>query len=162
MIVTTLLSHFVWQTVSIPPVLEGSFFVRRARFEEKEKATQVALLGLKMSTEWYDAVDQVSASIEEASQRAFTQQQEPSCLVVAHGGRIIGVSILDCNEEAASHLASGPWVLTEYRNRGIGSLLLQASLHDLAEQGITEVRGTTRTHGVAARFVYPKFGGVKI
>lgn len=152
----------MWETASLPPLDQNFFLVRRAQVAEKEKALQVALLSLNMSTEWHDGAETVAAFIEKTAQRAFAENQEASCLVATHGGRIIGVSLLDCDLEASFHLVSGPWVLMEYRNRGIGSLLLHASLQELAERGVTEARGKTRANGIAARFVYPKFGGVQI
>lgn len=162
MIVTTPWNHFVWQAASFsaPLILKTPFSVRRALVEEKEKATQVALLSLKMNTEWHDATDVTSTCIQEAAEHAFSEDSEPSCLVIAHGQRIIGVSILNLHSEAAYHLASGPWVLMEYRNRGFGSALLHASLHELAQHGIIEPRGMTRGNSIAARFIYSKFGGV--
>lgn len=162
MIVTTPWNHFVWQTTSIstPLILNPPFSLRYARLEEKEKATQVALLSLKMNTEWHDATDVASTCIKEAAEQAFFEGSEPSCLVIAHGQRIIGVSILNLHSEALYHLASGPWVLMEYRNRGLGSALLYASLQELAQRGLTEARGMTRANSTAARFVYSKFAGV--
>ncbi len=162
MIVTTPWNHFVWQTASFatPPILKRPFSVRHARLEEKEQATQVALLSLKMNTEWHDATDVTSACIQEAAEAAFSEDSEPPCLVIAHGQRIIGVSILNLHSEAAYHLTSGPWVLMEYRNRGFGSALLHASLHELAQHGLTEARGMTRGNSIASRYVYSKFEGV--
>ncbi len=162
MIVTTPWNHFVWQTASFstPLILNPPFSVRRARLEEKEKATQVALLSLKMNTEWHDATDVASACIKEAAEAAFFEGSEPSCLVIAHGQRIIGVSILNLHSDAPYHLATGPWVLMEYRNRGLGSALLHASVQELAQHGLTEARGMTRANSITARFVYSKFGGI--
>jgi ribosomal protein S18 acetylase RimI-like enzyme len=48
----------------------------------------------------------------------------------------------------------------EYRNRGIGSRLLHASLEALGGRGVSVASGVTRAKTVAARHVYPKFGGV--
>ncbi len=42
-----------------------------------------------------------------------------ACLVLRHGQRIIGASVLSFDPEADSHLAPGPSILMEYRNRGI-------------------------------------------
>ena len=82
------------------------------------------------------------------------------CLVMPKGSRLIAASLLDPSPEASSHLVSGPAVLMEYRNRGIGSRLLHASLEALRGNGITVASGITRAKTMAARHVYPKFGGV--
>jgi GNAT superfamily N-acetyltransferase len=47
----------------------------------------------------------------------------------------------------------------EYRNRGIGSRLLYASLEALAQAGVTNPTGITRDKTVASKYVFPKFGG---
>jgi GNAT superfamily N-acetyltransferase len=48
----------------------------------------------------------------------------------------------------------------EYRNRGIGSRLLHASLAALAEAGVTTPFGITRDKTVASKHVFPKYGGI--
>jgi GNAT superfamily N-acetyltransferase len=162
MISNTPWNLFHWKTVTLAdrPQLGEPFSVRPACYDEKEMVKQVALLSLKMNTEWHDATMNASNAIHEAVKRAFIDNNTPSCLLIAHGHRIIGVSILDMRPEAPYHLLSGPWVLTEYRNRGFGSALLHASLEQLANQGITEVSGVTRGNTTSSRFVYPKFGGI--
>ena len=156
-------SLFHWKTAILPkqPLLDPSFSIRQALIEEKEVATQVAILSLRMNTEWHEAALLATQAILEASKRAFTDHETTSCLVITHGKRIIGTSILDVRPEAPYHLLSGPWVLTEYRNRGFGSILLHASLQKLAEQGINEASGITVDQSTSARFIYPKFRGVK-
>lgn len=162
MITSTPWSHFVWKTGFVSPVslLKEPFLLRRATVEEKEKVQQVALLALTMNTEWYSATNIATACIKNAIEKAFLEHQEPSCLVITHGGRIIGVSVLDLTSETTFHLASGPWILMEYRNRGLGAALLYASLQELAQHGVAEAHGITLGKSIAARFIYPKFGGV--
>ena len=79
------------------------------------------------------------------------------CLVVTHGTRIIGASPLDMNRDAECHLVSGPCILNEYRNRGIGTQLLYHSLVALREAGLTQARGITKSNLPVAKFVYSKF-----
>jgi predicted N-acetyltransferase YhbS len=52
-------------------------------------------------------------------------------LVICHGQRIIGASALSTEMDAENHLLSGPCVLMEYRNRGLGTALLYYSLKQL-------------------------------
>jgi ribosomal protein S18 acetylase RimI-like enzyme len=51
-------------------------------------------------------------------------------------------------------------ILHEYRNRGVGSALLAASLAFIRDRDVPVVRGVTRADSTTARFVYPKFSGV--
>ncbi len=140
--------------------LDQSFSIRYAASHEKEIATEVALLALKMNTEWNDSTILAREAILQAKKRSFSGAPSPACFVVDHGGRIIATSMLDTREEAPSHLLSGPWVLTEYRNRGLGSALLEASLEHLATAGLQQITALTRGNTTSSRFVYPKFGGV--
>jgi predicted N-acetyltransferase YhbS len=100
-------------------------------------------------------------SIEEACDIAFSKP-ECACMVVQHGSRIIGASALDASQDAANHLLTGPSILHEYRSRGIGSALLFSSLDFLKDAGVLRVAGCARNPSVAARFVYPKFGGTLV
>jgi GNAT superfamily N-acetyltransferase len=48
----------------------------------------------------------------------------------------------------------------EYRNRGFGTWLLQASLQVLKESGLTRATGLARELSPVAKFLYPKYNGV--
>lgn len=133
--------------------------IRRATREEGEEVLRVLLLSLSMDSAWNDSFAQAERYLSEAVARIFNDT-EPLCLVIPKGNRMIAASLLDPVPEAPSHLLSGPSVLMEYRNRGIGSRLLHASLEALAEAGVTNPAGITRDKTVAAQHVYPKFGGI--
>ncbi len=60
---------------------------------------------------------------------------------------------------AAEQFAIGPCVLAEYRNRGLGTSLLAASLDHLRGSGVSLANAITREGAPVARFLYPKFGG---
>jgi GNAT superfamily N-acetyltransferase len=79
--------------------------------------------------------------------------------VITHGNRTIGASLFKPSPETSNHLLSGPFISSEYRNRGFGSLLLKESLLVVAKQGASQVFGITRSTSPAAKFVYTKFGG---
>jgi len=153
--------RFQWKTTTLPslPKFDSRLTIRNATDEEQNAVLKVASLALAMNTDWHDATGEVQELLESAVKKAFSSSKEPSCLVAAHGSRIIAVSILDTNPEATNHLVSGPWVLAEYRNRGLGTALLWTSLEQLENGGITTVFGMTRKNSIAAQFVYPKFGG---
>jgi predicted N-acetyltransferase YhbS len=137
----------------------GADLIRRATREEGEEVLQVILLSLSMDSGWNDSLHLVEEYAKAAVARIFNDE-EPLCLVIPKGNRFIAASLLDPAAEALNHLVSGPSVLMEYRNRGIGTRLLHASLSELRERGLTSVSGVTRDKTVAARHVYPKFGSV--
>ncbi len=154
--------RFQWKTTTLPslPKFDSRLIIRNATPAEENAVLKVALLALAMNTDWHDATGEVQELIEAAVKKSFSSEKEPSCLVAAHGARIIATSVLDLNPEAINHLVTGPWVLSEYRNRGLGTALLWHSLERFAKVGITSVLGMTRKNSMAAKFVYPKFGGV--
>ena len=153
--------RFQWKTTTLPspPAFDSRLTIRNAMVAEQGSVLKVASLALAMNTDWHDATGEVQELLEGSVKKAFSSDKEPSCLIAAHGSRIIAVSVLDANAEATNHLISGPWVLAEYRNRGIGTALLWASLEQLGNRGITTIFGMTRKNSIAAQFVYPKFGG---
>ena len=65
---------------------------------------------------------------------------------------------LNVNDDAPSHLISGPCVLAEYRSRGIGTTLLHESLEHLKAAGLATAFGVSKDNVPASRFIYPKFG----
>ena len=160
--IATIWNHFHWNLTALPaaPLLKEPFSVRRARLEEKEAVRDVALYALKMNTGWHDATEVAAGAIERGVDLAFLPDAEPACFVIAHGARVVGISIVDLNPEAVQQIITGPWVMMEYRNRGFGTALLHASLQELAHRGIMQAHGITRKNSIAARFVYPKFGGM--
>lgn len=153
--------RFQWKTTTLPslPQCDSRLIIRNATPAEQSSILKVTLLALSMNTDWHDGTHEVQELIEAAVKKAFSAEKEPSCIVAAHGSRIIAASLLDYNPETTNHLTSGPWVLAEYRNRGIGTALLWSSLQRLGDHGITSAFGITRKNSIAAKFIYPKFGG---
>lgn len=154
--------RFFWQTAKLPPALattEGGDLIRHATREEGEDVLKVILLSLSMDAAWNGFYAQAEGYLRVAIGRLFNAE-EPLCLVIPKGNRLIAASLLDPNPDAASNLISGPSVLMEYRNRGIGSRLLHSSLTSLHEKGLATVTGITRKKSVAALHVYSKFGSI--
>jgi len=152
---------FSWETGQLPPTAPGAILplIRPALREEGEEVLRVIMLSLAMDSSWNDSLALVEAYLKQSIQRLFNEE-EPLCLVVPVGKRLIAASILEADETAQNQLICGPSVVMEYRNRGIGTQLLHASLSLLKSRGLASVRGMTRAHTVAARYVYPKFGGI--
>jgi hypothetical protein len=140
---------------SVPPLV-----LRPAEKGEEETALKVLLTAFAMDTAWGD----INRRLEEGMGRFVEEvfdRPDPSCIVALHGQRVIGASLLDANPDAGNHLLSGPMILHEYRNRGVGSGLLAASLIFLRDKGLTKARGVTRANSTVSRFVYPKFSSVQ-
>lgn len=155
-------SRFVWKTDALGSLqvpAAGGDLIRRATREEGEDVLHVILLSLSMDSGWNDSLQVAEEYVKAAVTRIFNAE-EPLCLVIPKGNRFIAASLLDPLPEAPNHLVSGPSVLMEYRNRGIGSRLLHASLTELRERGLASVSGVTRDKTVTSRYVYPKFGSV--
>ena len=153
--------RYSWSTANLPVMeIEGSPDpIRPALREEAEEVLKVLLTSTSMDSGWNNALAGAEAYFRGAVTRLFNEG-DPLCLVVPKGNRLIAASLLDPDPEAALHLVSGPAVLMEYRNRGIGTRLLHASLCALRDRGILTAAGITRVNTTTSRYVYPKFKGV--
>ena len=154
--------RFTWKINSISEIFNAessSDLIRPAAKDESDKVLDVIMHSLSMDSAWNDSMMKVDQYLRDAVSRIF-DQEEPLCLVIAKGNRFIAASLLDAAADVPSQLLSGPVVLVEYRNRGIGSRLLHASLLALKDRGLTSICGVTRINTIASRYVYPKFGGV--
>lgn len=140
---------------SVPPLV-----LRAAERGQEETTLKVLLSAFAMDTAWGDISRRLEEGMVHYVEQAF-DRPEPSCIVALHGQRVIGASLLDPNPDAGNHLLSGPMILHEYRNRGVGSGLLAASLIFLRDKGLTKARGVTRANSTVSRFVYPKFSSVQ-
>lgn len=154
--------RFTWACDKVPaipvPSTVAGDLIRPASREEAEQVVKVILLSFSMDSTWNDSLSKVEEYITASVARLFNEE-DPLCLVIPKGNRIIAASLLDQESGAVSNLVSGPSVLMEYRNRGIGSRLLHASLAALRDRGLVSATGITRTRTTAALHVYPKFGG---
>lgn len=139
---------------SIAPII-----IRPAGRPDAEGVTKVLRSAFAVDSGWGDVSRGLIEYLAGRAESAFASD-DPCCLVAVHGSRIIGASLLDPDPEASNHLISGPCVLHEYRNRGVASALLAASLSRLGDAGVKSARGLTRANSITARFIYPKFAGV--
>ncbi|MCX6968875.1 MAG: GNAT family N-acetyltransferase [Verrucomicrobia bacterium] len=152
---------FEWKTSGLPKdgVSFEPFVIRAAEKSEQESVAKSIKSAFSMDSVWGDVSRPLAEKIAAGIEAAFLLP-EPSCVVLAHGSRVIGASVLDGSPDATNHLSSGPCILHEYRNRGLASGLLAASLAFLQKKEIAVARGLTRANSITARFIYPKFGGV--
>jgi GNAT superfamily N-acetyltransferase len=150
---------YSWQASALSgfPV-SGADLLRPATREEGEEILDVIMLAVSMDSAWNDSLSLMEKFFRASIARLFNAE-EPACLVVPKGNRIVAASLLDPDADAVIQLVSGPAVLMEYRNRGIGTRLLHASITALRDRGISKVSALTRSNSIADRYVYPKFGG---
>ena len=151
---------FEW-TLPCPVNVQPSIAPVVLRVGEKEDEAVIARVvkaAFALDASWGDMNNVLQEKMTGVVEVAFASTTT-ACLVLAHGARVIGVSVVDTDEAALEHLLTGPCILCEYGNRGLASHLLAASLGLLAEKEVPMARGVARVGSVAARFVYPKFGG---
>jgi GNAT superfamily N-acetyltransferase len=139
------------------PVLPP-FVFREADAGDRDAVLKVVSSALLMERAWTGTGGDFSRNLDERCERAFAGER-PACVVVQHGARVIGASVLDLDPAAEAHLVTGPCILHEYRSRGFGTALLQQSLERLHREGLQQVFALARVNSTAARYVYPKFGG---
>lgn len=154
--------QFGWKLANFPAD-NGSeldpYTFRRANAEEAPIVERTILAAFSQDSGWSDDTRVFVESLESKIETAF-ENDPPLCVVAQHGSRIIGASLLTSAVDAPNHLLSGPCILHEYRSRGIGSALLHASLMALRDGGLAVAHGMAPMRSPAAKYVYPKFGGV--
>jgi len=126
--------------------------------EEQEELQRVINKSLALDPSWNSSLHEAKAIVANSITRAV-EVDSTLRLVLRHGTRVIGGTLLGADANAPEQLVPGPCVLMEYRNRGLGTLLLNAALRQLRESGLSRACAITRDRSPAARFVYPKFGG---
>jgi GNAT superfamily N-acetyltransferase len=153
--------RFEWDLGKIPAEeldVPSPFVLRRAEKDDRDAVLKVVANAFSMDTGWSD-IQRMFAGIIVRNVHVGFEADSPSCVVIQHGNRIIAGSILNSNDAVENHLTTGPCVLQEYRGRGLGTVLLRASLAFLRDAGLARAHGVARDKSTAARFVYPKFGG---
>jgi len=155
-------TRFTWDLAKLPAqghLLEANYHIRPVSRDEEKTVRAVIASSFALDMNWSDTLKTMKDWLEAKLDEVFEHKVVP-CLVVTHGTRVIGASTLDPNREAECHLVSGPCILNEYRNRGIGTELLFQSLSALKEAGFEKARGVTKSNVPVAKFVYTKFNSV--
>lgn len=151
--------RFTWDLSKLPPLKsegDSHYPIRVATPDDEKSVRSVISSAYSLDMDWSDTLKSLRDHFEAQIDKVFTEKEVP-CIVVQHGARIIGASSLDLNKEAENNLLSGPCVLNEYRNRGLGTTLLHRSLLLLRDAGLGRARGVTKYNVPAAKFIYPKF-----
>lgn len=154
--------RFEWNLAKLPEPknsLDAHYRIRMATREEEGTVRHVVMSAFALDAAWADTLKNVREWIEAHLDEVFAHKGVP-CLVITHGTRIIGASALDLEPAAETHLLTGPCILSEYCNRGLGSSLLHQSLVALREAGVEQAHAIAKENVPAAKFVYPKFNAV--
>ena len=154
--------RFTWDLAKVPVVahpLPEHYQIGRATADDATELRKVFSSSFMLDPIWNPAIGEVMQRVQSWLDRAF-ESETNAILALRHGLRIIGAAVLSLDPNIDNHLAPGPSVLMEYRNRGFGTHLLESSLHLLRDAGLTRASGIARDIAPAAKFLYPKFGGV--
>jgi GNAT superfamily N-acetyltransferase len=139
--------------------LPKHYQIAPAGADDETAVRKVLSCSFLLDPAWNPAIGEVMHSLQSWLDRAFIAE-ENTCLALRHGSRIIGASVLSLDPAAENHFAPGPCILMEYRNRGLGTQLLQASLQLLRDSGLGRATGIARELSPVAKFLYPKYNGV--
>ena len=126
--------------------------------EDYEETRKMIGRAFALDPNWNAALHEANAIVENVIARALSSATT-TCLALRHGSRIIAGTFLAVDPDASEQLIPGPCVLMEYRNRGLGTLLLAAAMQHLRDAGLKRVCAITRQGSPVARFLYPKFDG---
>jgi N-acetylglutamate synthase-like GNAT family acetyltransferase len=154
--------RFTWDLSKLPVQecpLPAHYNLREASREDSRAVHTAISSAFSQDTAWSDTFITFRDRLDQQIDEAFEREGIPA-LVITHGQRIIAASALDTELDAETHLISGPCVLIEYRNRGLGTALLQASLQHLKRCGLPRVHGICKDTAPTSKFVYPKFGSI--
>jgi hypothetical protein len=154
--------RFTWDLSRLPATpadLPPHYQISRATTDDTVELRKVFSSSFMLDPVWSPAIGEVMQKVQSWLDQAF-HSTNSACLALRHGSRIIGATLLALDRNSDNHLAPGPTILMEYRNRGFGTLLLDRSLAGLREAGLAHASALARDITPAARFLYPKFGSV--
>ena len=157
-------TRFTWNVASLPtpaPALPERYTLRGAHRDDLEAVKQVIFGAFALDSAWGNARATAREWLEHGIALAFERESTPA-LVIQHGQRIVAASVLSTEINADTHLISGPCVLMEYHNRGIGSALLYYSLKQLRKAGLEQVHAVSKANVTVAKFIYPKFNSTQV
>lgn len=156
------LVRYTWDLTSInlmPAELPEHFQIDKATEEDGLELRKVFSSSFVLDPFWTPAVHEVTKTVDAWLDYAFASDLS-TCLALRHGPRIIGASVVLLDPEADNHLAPGPSISMEYRNRGFGTHLFERSLQALQNAGLVRASGIARENAPVSRFLYSRFGGI--
>jgi hypothetical protein len=154
--------RFTWNLTQLPSSdlhLPAHYQIAPATQEDERELRKVFSSSFLLDPIWNPVIGEVMQSIQSRLDGVFTSTNS-TCLTLRHGARIIGAAVLSLEFDAEDHLAPGPCILMEYRNRGNGTLLLANSLRLLREAGLVRASALAPDYVPVSKFLYPKFNSV--
>ncbi len=157
-------TRFSWDLREFAPVypaIDKRYSIREATPDDEKGVRTAVVTAFALDPHWNFV--QFRAQLDAALDLVFNRKANDGripCLVITHGARIIGASAVSIWQEAENHLLTGPCILMEYRNRGLGTALLAHSLLYLKEADLRTAHGMTRQGTPTERFLYRKFNSV--
>jgi len=151
--------HFTWDLTRLSQSgvrTPEHYRIAPATGEDEAELRKVIMASFLLDPAWNPAINEVTSMVDAWLDRAFASTTG-TCLALRHGLRIIGAAVLSFDPAANNHLMPGPCILSEYRNRGFGTQLLESSLARLREAGLSRATGIARENAPVSRFLYPKF-----
>lgn len=156
-------TRFTWDLNALPPLegeLDRRYLIRAANRDEEAVVIALIHRAFSMDREWSDQYVVFRDRLQLQVHQSFEREHVPA-VVILHGIRIVAASALSSEIAGEANLLSGPCVLPEYCNRGLGSALLHESLVQCAHAGLPRAHGISRDNTLASRFVYSKFGSTR-
>ena len=153
--------RFTWDLTRLPSfenTLPEHYEIGPATAEDEMELRKIISSSFVLDPAWSPAMQEVTERIDLWLERAFASPAS-TILALRHGLRIIGAAVIIHDSEAEIHLAPGPCVSMEYRNRGFGTRLLEQSLTKLRDAGLKEAVGVAKENAPVTKFLYPKFNG---
>jgi GNAT superfamily N-acetyltransferase len=154
--------RFTWDLKKLPSCdlkLPAHYRIAPAAAADERELRKVYSSSFLLDPIWNPVIGEVMQSIQSRLDDVFVSANG-TCLALRHGARIIGATVLSLHFDAEDHLAPGPCVLTEYRNRGFGTHLLANALRLLRDAGLSHANGLAPDYVPASKFLYPKFESV--
>ena len=153
--------RFTWDLAALPEAeadLPEHYQISAATQDDEKELRRVVSSSFSLDPDWNSMMHQVTPTIDVWLANALESDNNVG-LVLRHGVRIIGASVLSLDPTADNHLSPGPCILMEYRNRGFGTRMLERSLQTLRQSGLTQANGIAKENSPVTKFLYPKFAG---
>jgi len=153
--------QFTWDLTTLSHNVEElpeHYQISAATPEDEKELRRVVASSFALDPDWNTTLQEVLQTVE-AWVSDTLQESTSGSLVLRHGARIIGGSVLSLSPDAPNHLSPGPCVLMEYRNRGFGTHLLGRSLATLRDHGLPRAMAVAKENSPVMKFLYTKFNG---
>ncbi|CAN5733219.1 hypothetical protein BH20VER1_BH20VER1_12660 [soil metagenome] len=156
--------RFTWDLTALPPheqPLPERYQITTVTREEEKELRKVISSSFTLDPDWNPAMQEVMQTIDAFLARAAARD-DTVYLALRHGVRVIGTAVVLLDPAAEHHLAPGPCLLMEYRNRGFGTQLLARALQALREAGLSQASAIGKENSLVTKFLYPKFNGTSV